>query len=313
MTITFVGVDVAKATVMVWFGGRAIEVKNTKTEIRRCLKSVPDDAVIGIETTGNYHVLFATEAVAAGFAVYVLNPLDCARYRLALKGRGKTDKIDAEMIARFVEKERDSMRLFKPLPAGIQRLRQLLKRRDKVAKARAMLEQTAQGDAQSKKLMAPAMKKLSELIEAMEALIVQEVKKLEGHELILSIPGIGLLNTACTLSALSVGEFPTADSFVAFAGLDCRPRESGAMVGRRVLSRRGDRMLRKLLYLAAMSACVHPAWKSFYDRHLAKGLAKTQALVALARKLARTIWSMYTHRTPFQGARISCQKMIPNP
>lgn len=308
----FVGIDVAKKTLMAWVDGHACEFKNTKVEIRRFLKSLPPGSVIGVETTSDYHFSMAEEAVAAGFAVYALNPVDCARYRLALGSRGKTDKIDAQMIARFVEKEHDSLRLFTPLPAQIRRLRQLLKRRDRVAKARAMLEQSLASDPQSKKMAAPAMKKLAELIAGFERLIKEVVSGIQGHELVAAIPGIGLLNTACSLSALSVGEFPSADAFVAYAGLDPRPKESGASIGRRRISRKGDRLLRKLLYLAAMSACVNPAWKPTYQRHLAKGLCKTQALVALARKIARTIWSVYTHRTPFDGARISSQKIILN-
>lgn len=308
----FVGIDVAKKTLMGWSEGHAIELRNTKLDIRRFLRSLPKQSVIGIETTSDYHFLAAEEALAAGFVVYALNPVDCARYRLALRGRGKTDKIDAEMIARFVEKEHDSMRPFTLLPPEIRQLRQLLRRRDKIAKARAMLGQSLSGDPQSKKLAGPVMKKLDELIKAIERLIEEAVNKLDAHELVASIPGIGLLNTACSLSALSVGQFSSADAFVAYAGLDCRPRESGATIGRRVISRKGDRLLRKLLYLAAMSACVHPAWKHVYDRHLAKGLSKTQALVALARKMARTIWSVFTHRAPFVGERISSQKMILN-
>lgn len=294
---------------MAWAAGHAIEFKNIKTEIRRYLKSLPQGSIIGIETTSDYHFAFAEEAIAAGFVVYALNPLDCARYRQALRGRSKTDKIDAEMIARFVEKEHDSMRPFALLPPEIRRLRQLLKRRDKVAKAKKILVQTLSSDPETKKKAAKAVKQLDKLIAELDHDIEQLVKGIEGHEHVDSIPGVGLLNTACALSALSVGEFRSADAFVAFAGLDCRAKDSGASVGRRVISRKGDRLLRKLLYLAAMSACVHPAWRPFYQRHLAKGLSRTQAMVALARKIARTIWSVYTHRAPFDGARIYSQKM----
>jgi len=305
----YVGIDVHKDSLMAWAEGKATSLKNTKTDIRRYLKSLPQGSLIGVETTSDYHFLFAEEAVAAGFTVYALNPVDCARYRLALKGRGKTDKIDAEMIARFVEKEHDSMRPFTLLPKEIRRLRQLLKRRDKVAGLKASLEQTLSSDPKTKKMAAKALRELDRLIAELERDIEQLVKGLDGHEFIDSIPGVGLLNTACALSALGAGEFRSADAFVAFAGLDCRPRESGASVGRRVISRRGDRLMRKLLYLAALSAKGHAAWKPFYTRHLAKGLSKTQAVVALARKIARTIWSVYTHRTPFELERIYSQKM----
>jgi transposase len=305
----YVGIDVAKDTLMAWAAGKASLLKNTKTEIRRYLKSLPQGSIVGVETTSDYHFLVAEEAVVAGFTVYVLNPVNCARYRLALKYRGKTDKIDAEMIARFVEKEHDSMRPFTPLPDEIRRLRQLLRRRDKVVSLRVSLVQTLSSDPETRKMATKAMKELDRLIAKLERDIGHLVKQLDGHEFIDSIPGVGLMNTACALSALSTGEFPSADAFVAFVGLDCRPKESGASVGRRAISRRGDRLLRKLLYLAALSASKHPAWKPFYTKHLAKGLSKTQAVVALARKIARTIWSVYTHRTTFQSERIYSQKM----
>lgn len=308
-----VGVDVAKNTLMGWWDAQAYEFKNTKTEIRRFLKKLPKEALIGIETTSDYHFLIAEEAIAAGFTVFALNPLDCARYRMALRGRSKTDRIDAEMIARFVEKEHDSMRPFTLLPDEIRRLRQLLRRRDQVVRSRAGMVQSLGSDPQIKKLAAPALKKLGELIATLERMIGEAMEGIEGHDVIASIPAVGALNTACSLCALSVGDFKSADAFVAYAGLDCRARESGTFVGRRVISRRGDRLMRKLLFLAAMSGCVHPAWKPTYDRHLAKGMSKTQALVALARKIARTIWSVYTHRTTFEGARVCSQKIMHTP
>ena len=45
-----------------------------------------------------------------------------------------------------------------------------------------------------------------------------------------------------------------ADAFVAFASLDPRPDDSGQHRGKRRLSKRGPAELRRLLYLAALSA-----------------------------------------------------------
>ena len=50
----YVGIDVAKKTLMSWVEDRAFEFKNTKTEIRRFLKSLPSGSVIGVETTSEY-------------------------------------------------------------------------------------------------------------------------------------------------------------------------------------------------------------------------------------------------------------------
>jgi hypothetical protein len=54
-----------------------------------------------------------------------------------------------------------------------------------------------------------------------------------------------------------------------------------------------------------MSARRTPAWKPIYEQHRAKGLAITAALVILARRIARTAWSGYTHKTQFVPQRLT--------
>ncbi|MFO0323371.1 MAG: transposase, partial [Burkholderiales bacterium] len=96
----------------------------------------------------------------------------------------------------------------------------------------------------------------------------------------------------------------SADAFVAFTGLDPRPDESGRYRGKRRLSKRGPSELRRLLYVAAMSARKTKTWKPIYEHYRAKGLSSTASLVVIARRLARVAWSMYTNNTPFDPTRI---------
>ena len=107
------------------------------------------------------------------------------------------------------------------------------------------------------------------------------------------------------LCALERFAFAHADSFVAYTGLDPRPDDSGKRQGRRRLSKHGPSELRRLLYNAAMAAVTSRAWKPLYQHHLAKGLARTEALVIIARKIACTAWSIYTHNTTFDPQRIT--------
>jgi transposase len=97
----------------------------------------------------------------------------------------------------------------------------------------------------------------------------------------------------------------SADAFVAFTGLDPRPDDSGQHRGKRRLSKRGPAELRRLLYVAAMSAKKTKAWKPLFEHYRAKGLSSTAALVILARRIARTAWSMYTYKTDFDPARLT--------
>jgi hypothetical protein len=54
-----------------------------------------------------------------------------------------------------------------------------------------------------------------------------------------------------------------------------------------------------------MSAKKKSAWKSLFDHYRAKGLSSTAALVILARRIARTAWSIYTYKTNFDPARLT--------
>ena len=75
--------------------------------------------------------------------------------------------------------------------------------------------------------------------------------------------------------------------------------------GRRRLSKRGPSELRRLLYLAAMAAAKTKIWNPLYAHYRAKGLSTTAALVILARRIARTAWSIYTHKTDFDPKRLT--------
>ena len=97
----------------------------------------------------------------------------------------------------------------------------------------------------------------------------------------------------------------SADTFVAFTGLDPRPDDSGQHRGERRLSKRGPGQLRRLLYLAALSAAKTKPWRALYEHYRAKCLSSTAALVILARRIARTAWSIYTYKTEFDPARLT--------
>jgi len=58
-------------------------------------------------------------------------------------------------------------------------------------------------------------------------------------------------------------------------------------------------------YLAALSAIKTKTWRPFYEHYRAKGLSTTATLVILARRIARTAWSIYTHKTEFDPGRLT--------
>jgi transposase len=54
-----------------------------------------------------------------------------------------------------------------------------------------------------------------------------------------------------------------------------------------------------------MAAAKTKTWKPIYQHYRAGGLSTTAALVVLARRIARTAWSIYTHKTAFDPQRLT--------
>jgi transposase len=75
------------------------EVANRRTAPLAFLKGLPVGSRIGVESTGTYHEVFAELADQLGFLVFVLNPKDTRHYAKAVGLRGKTDRVDAELMA----------------------------------------------------------------------------------------------------------------------------------------------------------------------------------------------------------------------
>ncbi|WP_313038447.1 transposase [Stutzerimonas nitrititolerans] len=115
-----------------------------------------------------------------------------------------------------------------------------------------------------------------------------------------AIEGIGDLTSVALANTFHRGEFKSSDAFIAYLGMDVRVRDSGKQVGRRKLTKKGDPELRRLLYNAAMSARRTKAWAGQYETYLSQGLKTTQALVKLARKLARIAFALMKNQSTYR-------------
>jgi transposase len=101
----FVGIDIAKAALDVFIGfvGAAFTVANDEVGIRELLKQLaPADFVI-LEATGGLEVPVASALAAAGIAVAIVNPRQVRDFARATGRLAKTDRLDAEILARFGE------------------------------------------------------------------------------------------------------------------------------------------------------------------------------------------------------------------
>ena len=307
-----IGADVAKDEIVVACALGSFPVRklaNQRSTLLAFLKGLPAGSRIGMESTGVYHELLAEAAHKLGFVVFVLNPKDARHYAKAVGLRGKTDRVDAELIARMIAHEHAKLHPWIPPTPEQREMARLISRRAKLSSLRQALAMSLKGlegfATDLKALRARFDQLLARIDQRLKALIEASPERKQHVTQLRTICGVGPVVGAALVNILERVPLKNADAFVAFTGLDPRPDDSGQHRGKRRLSKRGPAELRRLLYVAAMSAKKKSAWKSLFEHYRAKGLSSTAALVILARRIARTAWSIYTYKTEFDPARLT--------
>ena len=306
-----IGADVAKDEIVVACSEGSFSTRNLvnqRTALLTFLKNLPAGSRIGMESTGIYHELFANLAHKIGFIVFVLNPKDARHYAKGVGMRGKTDRVDAELLARMIAHEHTKLHAWVPPTPEQYEITQLIKRRAKLSALRQALGMSLKGvdgfAADLKSLRKRFDQVIASIDQRVKALVEANPDRKQHVTHLRTIYGVGPVVSAVLVNTMERLPFKSADAFVAFTGLDPRPDESGHHRGKRRLSKRGPSELRRLLFLAALSATKTKTWRPLYERYREKGLSSTAAIVILARRIARTAWSIYTHKTEFDPKRL---------
>lgn len=307
----FVGVDVAKEELVI-----AVEpqcavkvVPNRRQAILSWLRTLPPGTAVAMESTGRYHLELLELAMRLGLQAYVLNARDVYFYAKALGTRGKTDMADARVIARYLAEHHAKLHAFLPATPAQRQVVELLRRREQVQRhlhaafesLEGVLGLTQQRSALRRyedRLLAQLDKKIQDTIQSDPAMH-------EQRQRLLTITGIGPQSSALLTAILSRIGFANVRAVVAYSGLDPRPADSGTKRGRRVLTKRGPALLRKLMWLAAFSASHSKVFKPTYESLRARGLSSTEAMVILARKLLRIAWGVWRSGAPFNPTKVA--------
>jgi transposase len=283
-------------------------IANERKAIGAWLRTVPRGSRLAMESTGSYHELLAELAHQAGLQVFIVNARDLRRYGQGIGRRGKTDRIDAEVIARYIARAHQELHPYVP-PSDEQRmLTRLIGRRAKLVQAKGSIRQSLGGLPALQSEVRRLIGHIDRVIASLELLMQRTVQQMPaareaaGH--MATIPGFGVLTSRCLGHRFTRLPYATSDAVVAAAGLDPRPDDSGQKEGRRRLSKRGPAEERRLLFNCARSAAQRKPWRPYYQAQLAKGLTKTAATVVLARKMLRVAFAVYKHRQPFNSLLI---------
>jgi transposase len=261
-----------------------------------------------MEATGGYHELLAELACKARLQVFVINPRDLRRYAEGVGRRGKTDRMDAEVIARYVAREHSDLHAYLPPTKAQRRLTQLMARRAKLIQIKGSIDQSLRSlpalRSEAQRLTAGIDRLIARLELMMQHTLQQMPTAQEAAKRIATITGFGPLGSTCLGHHFTRLPYANSDAVVAASGLDPRPDDSGHKHGRRRLSKRGPAEERRILFNCARSAARTKLWQPYYQAQLAKGLSATAATVILARKMLRVAFAVYKHQQPFNPSLV---------
>lgn len=299
----FVGIDVAKAELVVSVLPTmerftvANDERGVRTLVERLRPIAPQ--LIVLEATGGYELLAVAALAAAVLPVIVVNPRQVRDFAKATGQLAKTDRIDADILARFADVVRPAVR---PIAdADAQELDALLARRRQLLEMlQAERNRVGQVFGKGKRLVRKSLKTHITFLERELRMTDTDLGEMvknspvwrERDELVQSVPGVGPVLSRTLLADLPELGRLSRREIAKLVGIAPLSRDSGTMRGRRFVQG-GRATVRAVLYMAALVATRRNAViRAFYQRLVAAGKPKKLALVACMRKLLTILNTM---------------------
>ena len=278
---------------------------------------------------------WARTAEALGHEVKLLHP----RYISAYVRRNKTDAADADALIRAdLDPELHPVPIKSEHQQAIQGLHRVRQqwvgtRTARISAIRGLMAEFSvalpRGTAQIERRLSDELHKVPPLLAAMLTELIEEVAQLrtridhidkqlkslaadDRHAAILmTMPGIAhITSTALIGRVADINAFPRARSFSSWLGLTPKEHSSGQTRRLGQITRAGDRYLRVLLTHGARSALLAATRKmrkgqrltslEVWAIDLALRAGHNKATIALANKMARILWAMWTRGETYQ-------------
>ncbi len=289
---TFVGIDVSKDSLEIAIHGKpdSWQIANRNSEVKKLaiqLNQLKPELIV-LEASGGYEMLPVSILGQAGLPVALINPRRSRNFARSAGFLAKTDRIDAQILARFAQ-------AIQPQPSPVtteqdEHLSALVTRRKQLISM-----QTAEKNRlhSARPQTQQRIKRHLEWLEAELDCLQQEIEMLlkDHHnwqrkkDLLESAPGVGAVTAFTLLAHLPELGLLDEKQIAALVGVAPMSHDSGKWHGKRFVQG-GRPSVRSALYMAALSACQHnPRIRKFYESLIVRGKPKKVALVACMRKL----------------------------
>jgi transposase len=296
---------------------------NSKTGFHRILSWVKKHSLstfpvkFVVEATGVYHERLAEYFYDRESDISVVLPRRVSLFAKSLQTKTITDETASEAISQFgllkkLDKWQKPDKVYRFLRNLTREREQLLQQRT-IAKNQLHAEQSgAWANKNTIKRLKGRISFFNKQIQQIEQEIAQVVKDCDElkHRLdyAQSKKGVSLI-TAVTVIAETDGFnlIRNCRQLVSYAGLDVIEKQSGTSVRKKPrISRRGNRHIRRALYMPALSAIRYDKLnREHYERLVDKHGIKMKAIVSVQRKLLVLIYTLWKNQTSYDPIKYS--------
>ncbi|HPL63053.1 MAG TPA: IS110 family transposase [Syntrophales bacterium] len=288
----FIGIDVSKDKfdAAVRPSGESKMFANTHEDLRHLTQYILSlkPVLVVLEATGGLHRAVLSTLAAEGLPVVAVNPRQVRNFAKATGTIAKTDRIDAQLIARFAEALRPEVRPLKDeqaerLQALVTRRRQLVDmltaEKNRLSSAPKWVQKDIRAHIQILE------RRLKHIEDELDKLIKKSPLWRHKEEILQSMPGIGPVLTRTIIADLPELGTLNRHQIAALVGVAPFNRDSGCFKGRRTIWG-GRAHVRSVLYMNAVAAVRHnPVIKAFYQRLRQAGKRFKVAITACMRKI----------------------------
>jgi transposase len=145
---------------------------------------------------------------------------------------------------------------------------------------------------------------MEEHLEELTDILIDQCKAMirEDVEILKSIKGVGDKTATNFLLELggNINKFKSYKQVLAMAGIDPTVYQSGKYAGQSKISKRGNRHLRRVIWIMATKVIqFNRIFKLYHAKRMKDVLPYKKAVLATAHKLIRVMFSMLTNKTLF--------------
>lgn len=150
------------------------------------------------------------------------------------------------------------------------------------------------------------LSRLDERIARIEVALQAWLRQNRAATAIAAIPGVGLLTATAAVATMGDAKaFRSGREFAAWVGLVPAQSGTGGKVRLLGISKRGDTYLRTLLIHGARSVLYRAKSPGAWLAQISQRRPPNVVIVALANKIARTIWAVLAHERAYDSEHVS--------